>query len=79
MFQKLQIVFCILAAIAVACVLPLGGLLGWTYGIVAALFALLFFGVMMLCKQQHSFTHPEQAPPETKSESESQDGQEKKK
>ena len=69
MFQKLQIVFCILAAVAVACVIPLGGLLGWTYGIVAALFALLFFGVMMLCKQQYSFKHPEQNQPELDEES----------
>ena len=51
MFKTLRILFTILSAICIALVIPIGAFLGWFWAIGCALFALLFFVVMLLCKQ----------------------------
>jgi len=51
MYLKLRIVFTILSAVCIAAVFPMGFLFDWPYAIAAALVALLFFGLMLLCKQ----------------------------
>ncbi len=52
MYKHLRIIFTILSAICIAAVIPVGALLGWSAAIYCALGALLFFLVMMICKQK---------------------------
>lgn len=47
----LRIIFTILAAICIAALIPLGALLGWAWVGYCFFGALLFFGLMLLCKQ----------------------------
>ena len=49
--QNLQIIFTVLAAICIAALIPLGAIFGWGYAILCAMFAVLFFLLMKLCKQ----------------------------
>lgn len=51
MAKILRIVFTILCAICVAFVIPVGALWDWIAAIGIAVVALLFFGLMLLCKQ----------------------------
>ena len=55
MLLYLQIALTILSAICVALVLPLGVWLGFGYAIGIALAALMFFMLMLLCKQTREF------------------------
>ena len=59
MLLYLQIALTILSALCVAAVIPLGVWLGWTWTIGLALAALLFFGLMLLCKQTLAFREQE--------------------
>jgi len=49
--KTLRIIFTIVSAIFIACVIPVGALVSWTWAIICAMGAILFFGLMMLCKQ----------------------------
>lgn len=51
MYKNLRILFTILAAICLAVVMPVTLFLGWTWSGICILCALLFFGLMLLCKQ----------------------------
>lgn len=51
MAKILRIVFTILCAICIALVIPVGALWDWTPAIGIGVVALLFFGLMLLCKQ----------------------------
>ena len=51
MYLKLRILFTILAVICVGALLPIGTVFGFAWAGVCALFAFLFFGLMILCKQ----------------------------
>lgn len=54
MYQKLQIVFTLLAVLCVAAVLPVGSIFGFGYAGLCIVFAFVFGGLMMLCKQNHA-------------------------
>ena len=56
MFVKLRIVFTILAAICVAAIIPVGMLFDFVPAIGVAVLALLFFGLMLLCKSKQGST-----------------------
>ena len=51
MFLKLRILFTILAAVCLALILPALSWFGWAGFGACGLVALLFFGLMLLCKQ----------------------------
>ena len=51
MAKILRIVFTILCAICIALVIPVGALWDWMPAIGIGIVALLFFGLMLLCKQ----------------------------
>ena len=51
MYKTLRILFTILSAVCIAVVIPVGAFGGWVWAIGCALFAVLFFGLMLLCKQ----------------------------
>lgn len=51
MLLVLQITFTILSALCVAAFMPLGAWLGWGWAIGCALVAVVFFLLMLLCKQ----------------------------
>lgn len=51
MFLKLRILFTILATVCLVCILPALTWFGWFGFAVCGLGALLFFGIMLLCKQ----------------------------
>ncbi len=70
----LQIAFTVISALFIAAVLPVGAFLGWTWAISCALCALLFFILMLLCKQARMSKLP---PPtdENASENKNQDPQ----
>ena len=50
MYKNLRILFTILSAICVAAVLPVGAFLDFTWAIVTALAAFLFYLIMIVCK-----------------------------
>lgn len=62
MLLKLQILFTILSAICIAVIVPIGAFLSWSYAVVCILLALLFFGLMLLCKQAVNKNSPEDEP-----------------
>ena len=51
MFLRLRILFTILSAICIAAFFPVGIFFDWAYAAPCALLALLFFGIMLICKQ----------------------------
>lgn len=51
MLLTLQILFTILSALCIGAFVPVGAFLGWGWAIGCALLAVLFFGLMLLCKQ----------------------------
>ena len=51
MYQKFRIFFTILAALCVAAILPIGSIFGFGWAGLCIVFALLFTGLMILCKQ----------------------------
>ena len=70
MWMKYRILFTILSAICVACVIPLGAFLGWTWAGVAALLAFTFYGLMLLCKGRQPQAEEQQENDENKSKDE---------
>ena len=55
MFLKLRVFFTILSAVCIAAVIPFGAFFGWLWAGMTALFAFLFFVLMLLCKQSQEF------------------------
>ena len=51
MLLYLQIIFTIISAIFLAAAIPVGALVNWAWALACGFFALLFFGLMLLCKQ----------------------------
>ena len=51
MLLFLQITFTVLSALCVAAFMPIGAWLGWGWAIGCALVAVVFFLLMLLCKQ----------------------------
>ena len=81
MFLKLRILFTILATICLALILPALSWFGWTGFGTCGLVALLFFGLMLLCKQsqeaQERKNKPETELPEENSDTTSEENNEK--
>lgn len=50
--KTLRILFTVISAVFIALVLPLGALLSWSWAGLCVIGALLFFGLMLLCKQK---------------------------
>lgn len=50
--KSLRILFTIIAAVFVAAVIPLGALYSWAWAGLCVIGGLLFFGLMLLCKQK---------------------------
>lgn len=51
MYLKFRILFTILAALCVAAALPVGALYGFVWAGIFAFSAFLFYGLMLICKQ----------------------------
>ena len=62
MFKTLRIFFTILSAICIALIIPVGAFFGWFWAIGCALFALLFFVIMLIFKQSHENQEQQNAP-----------------
>lgn len=58
MLVYLQIAFTILSALFIAAIIPVGALLNWAYALACGFIALLFFGLMLLCKQSIAMKAP---------------------
>ena len=52
--KTLRIIFTAVSALCVAAVIPVGVAWGWPIGLGFVLGALLFFGLMLLCKQKQT-------------------------
>ena len=68
MLLFLQITLTILSAICAAAVIPLGAFFDWPWAIGFALGAVLFFVLMLLCKQSRALKEDAQKVPEEKTE-----------
>ena len=55
MLVTLRILFTVISAVFVAAILPVGTFLGWGWAGGCGLFAVLFFMLMLLCKQSQEF------------------------
>ena len=66
MYQKFRVFFTILAALCVAAILPNGSIFGFSWAGLCIVFALLFTGLMILCKQNQELEERknQQNPPE---------------
>ncbi|MBQ8291379.1 MAG: hypothetical protein IJX88_02560 [Clostridia bacterium] len=60
MLTKLQVLFTVLSALCVAAVMPVGVWLGFAWAIGFILGAVLFFGLMLLCKQSAQANTPKE-------------------
>ncbi len=58
MLLYLQIIFTIVSALFLAAAIPVGALLNWAWALACGFFALLFFGLMLLCKQTLAMKKP---------------------
>ncbi|MBO5412248.1 MAG: hypothetical protein J6A38_04145 [Clostridia bacterium] len=65
MYLKLRIFFTILSAVCVAAALPVGAVLGFVWAGILALSAFLFYGLMLLCKQNQESSEKSIQPLET--------------
>lgn len=64
MYLKLRIFFTILSALCLAAAIPVGVFFGFGWAGLCGFCALLFFGVMLLCKQSQEMNeNKEQAKP----------------
>ena len=68
MYQKFRVFFTILAALCVAAILPIGSIFGFGWAGLCIVFALLFTGLMILCKQNQELEERknQQNPPKTR-------------
>ncbi len=60
--KQLRIIFTLISAVFIAAVLPVGALVGWGWAGASGLLALLFYGLMLLCKQKQEEAEAKQAP-----------------
>lgn len=58
MLLYLQIIFTIISALFLAAAIPVGALLSWAWALACGFCALLFFGLMLLCKQTLAMKQP---------------------
>ena len=65
MFLKLRVLFTILAAVCLALILPILTWFGWIGFGACGFAALLFFGLMLLCKQLQEAKEPQSSTTET--------------
>ena len=56
MLTTLRILFTVISAVFIASIFPVGIFLGWGYAGGCGLFAVLFFLLMLLCKQSQDFS-----------------------
>lgn len=68
MFLKLRILFTILATVCLALILPALTWFGWLGFGICGLCALLFFGIMLLCKQTQEAQEQKNTPTDKKDE-----------
>ena len=54
----LQITFTIISALFIAAAIPVGALVGWAWALACGFCAVLFFGLMLLCKQSLAMKNP---------------------
>ena len=59
--KQLRIIFTIISAVFISTVIPVGALVSWTWAGSCALFALLFYALMILCKQKQEEQEEKQA------------------
>lgn len=64
MFLKLRILFTVISAVCLALAIPLGAAVHYIWAIGLGLTALLFFGLMLLCKQSQEAREAAAKPPE---------------
>lgn len=72
MYLKFRIIFTILSVLCVAALLPVGAFLGFGWAGLCAVLALLFFGLMMLCKQNQAIEERKKQREEEKNDKEPQ-------
>lgn len=60
MLLYLQIAFTIVAALFIAAAIPVGAFWGWAWALACGFCALLFFGLMLLCKQTLAMKEPKE-------------------
>ena len=70
MWLKCRILFSILSAIAVTCVIPFGAFLGWTWAGIAGISAFLFYILMVFCKNNQPQPPAQEESVETQEEGE---------
>ncbi len=63
MFLTLQILFTVLAVLAVAALMPVGIFFGWGYSGFCAFLGILFFVLMRVCKTQNELRELRQGKP----------------
>ena len=63
MLTKLRIIFTILSALCIAAVIPLGAFFGFPVVVLCVLGALIFFGLMLICKNRAAEKEHEQSQP----------------
>ncbi len=64
MLVKLRILFTILSALCLGAIIPLGVWLGWVGFVVCGAGALLFFSLMLVCKQSQELQEGKNDPSE---------------
>lgn len=77
MYLKFRIIFTILSVVCVAALLPVGSFFGLGWAGLCAVLALLFFGLMMLCKQNQAIEECKQQREEKKNEQNAQNPENK--
>lgn len=65
MYLKLRILFTVLAALCLASAIPVGIFFGFGWAGLCGFCALLFFGVMLLCKQSQEMQESKDQPKPT--------------
>lgn len=73
MYQKLQIVFTLLAVLCVAAILPIGSIFGFGFAGLCIVLAFLFAGLMLLCKQNHAMEERKKQDGQPKNEEEKEE------
>ena len=70
----LQITFTIISALFLAAAIPVGALVDWAWALACGFCALLFFSLMLLCKQSLAMKKP----PEQKAEQNTDESEQEK-
>lgn len=70
MLTKLRIIFTILSALCIAAAIPLGMFFDLPAVILCILGAIVFFGLMLICKKRAGVKEEQETPPSTKKQDE---------